>query len=281
MLKDHGRWRSCLFLLINFFLCPPLLSAQVGIGEVVELTERKAQRWQSLPPPRDWADLNWRERVDPRPRQRLRTPGQLVSRLGVRLDKGGKFVLGEEVEISVARPTPDRVELTLAKGEVRAVTAGAGTQIVILTPAGQAMLTGTEAIVSCGPPVTPSSDVCLFIGVSGTTQVTSGGRTVPVERQFYTYVQGNNPPAPNPAQPLSNDQFHTRIDATTIVGTGATQDQLARTESTSPAILPPPLTPGPQPPPVEPPGTRSIPDNPPNIFESLPLPPEPPPPSSF
>jgi len=277
MPSARKRWGFGLFLFSYLLLCSPPLLAQVGIGEVVELTENRAESFQ---PP--WGPLNWGDRIDPRPRRQLRTSAKLVSRLGVRLDKGGKFVLGENAAITVAQPVPptaDRVDLILAGGEVRAVTAG--TEIVILTPtSGQATLTRTEAIVSCGPPVTTALDICLFVGVSGTTQVTSAGVTVSVERQFYTYVQGSNPPNPNPALPLSNDQFYARLDATTIVGTGTPQDQLAVT----PFPLPGLPSPGPERPrrdPFDQPDTRPVPDQPLGPYESLPPPPGPPPVPKF
>jgi hypothetical protein len=237
----------------------------VGVEGTVEFLRAPATTWAALARRGDIVRLD-----------QLRT--QSSSKLDVLLQTGHKFVLGENVEISVAeQPTPpsgSRIALLLARGSVRVVTSGRpGTSIVTRTPTGQAVARSTGFIVSCGPPETASLDVCLFVGLYGQIEVeslTSPGSPVVLDPQFFTLVARNQ--LPTPPQRASDAQFQDQIDATTLVGASAQLDRLAVADSLEFLLG------GPQRPlqgPFDPSGP--IPDVHPPLYAPLPLPPPPPP----
>ncbi len=156
--------------------------------------------------------------------------------MDVLLSTGHKFVLSEEVKVTVETRTlpsgESRVEMILGDGTIRVVTADTpGALIVTRTATGQARSKVAEFIVSCGPPAMRSTDICMFVGVHGRTVVESlafPGQPTTLESQFFTKVQKNQ--LPDPPQLMPNAQYQNLLMATTVIGTGAEQDRIGMTD---------------------------------------------------
>ncbi len=202
------------------------------LGKVVG-AEGKPQ--QISPQQPDWELLRWGDEIFAK--HALKTEKASTSRASVKAEvlllRGHKFVLAEDAQVSIEErlsPQGSRVELVLKVGTVRVVTANSpGSILVTRTSTAIATPQRTGYIVSCGPPTTPTPDVCLFVGLYGETDVEARAaprRSVRLQRQQFTYVAVNQQPDPDPPQLLSTTDFATLLNETTVVGTGAPEDRL-------------------------------------------------------
>lgn len=211
-------------------------------------------------------------------RDGLRTQSQ--SKAEVLLERSGnKFVLGAQCQAEIISMVGDD-QILLQIGTLRVVTSGSGTPVIVRTGPAEAEseARNTGFIASCGPPVSPSPDSCLIVGLYAQTQVTSDAfRSAPVvlDPQFFTVVKRGQ--RPEPPQRMPDRQFSALIYATTVVGSGSLVDRLALSEQAEkdlgelPELFPPPPNA-----PVIPPGHTKIPPDPEPPSDGLPPPPPPP-----
>jgi hypothetical protein len=219
-----ARWRRCYsFFFFNLLFFSASLSWAQRLGEAVAKE----------------GDPTYQRLTDPSPQlidlghgvesqEQLRTQEQAPSKLEMLLSGGPKLVMSEEVELQLTKPGGVEVVVEIRKGTSR-VLASSDLRIVNPPSGAEGRARATEYIVSCGPSsIIADSDLCLFVGVHGQTEVISttapGRPSVLLDPSQYTYIRRGQPPTS--PQVLEVSFFQYLLEKTTIVGTGDLDDRL-------------------------------------------------------